>query len=285
MKRRMRLPSRVVMHCLVAVVPAMLLLAPAWTRAQGILDLRADFDDAPGVVEAVAARAYDARLRALAAAGRLDGDTQLLDRARRLVGQLARAVQVEVPHAAGIDWQVHTCRGCGENAAAVAGGKLMLGQEFIASLAASDDELAFLLAHEMAHVLAEHTREFASAARYFADNGRNRRYEDVQRELDESFVLNRRMAALYAQQELEADYIGLILGARAGFDPAAMPGLLAKLPGGDSLLALHPGGNARLEQARATLQTAYRVREQGLRVREQGSAARQQGLPKSAAQQ
>ncbi|HXC41169.1 MAG TPA: M48 family metalloprotease [Burkholderiales bacterium] len=265
MKHRMRLPGRVVMHWLITVLPAMLLLAPAGARAQGVLDLRADFDFASGVVEAAAERGYDARLRALAAASRLDGDTRLLERARRLVGQLARAVQVEVPQAAGIEWQVHTCGGCGENAAAVAGGKLMLGQEFMASLAPSDDELAFLLAHEMAHVLAEHTREFASAARYFADNGRNRRYEDVQRELDESFVLNRRMAALYAQQELEADYIGLILGARAGFDPAAMPSLLARLPGGDSLLALHPGGNTRLEQARATLQTAYRVREQGLR--------------------
>ena len=49
-------------------------------------------------------------------------------------------------------------------------------------------------------MLAEHTREFATTARFFVGNGRNREYGDIQNELDESFVVNLRMAPVYAQK-------------------------------------------------------------------------------------
>jgi len=54
----------------------------------------------------------------------------------------------------------------------------------------------------------------STAARYFVDNGRNRSYEDIRREVDESLPANLRMSGVYAQQELEADYIEIIIGAR-----------------------------------------------------------------------
>jgi predicted Zn-dependent protease len=245
---------------------AALLLVPAalasnLAAGQALLDLGTDFDYSRAVVEAAAERAYRARVTDLASKGNLDADGALLTRLRALTGRLATATAVVSPDRT-VDWEVHTCRRCGENASAMAGGRLLVGEEFIAGLAPGESELAFLLAHEMAHVLAEHTREYASAARYFVDNGRNRKYEDVQHELDESFVVSRRMAALYAREELEADYIGLMVGSRAGFDPAAMLSLLAKLDtGNDAAFPLHPGGNERIEHARGMLQTAYRIRE------------------------
>lgn len=89
----------------------------------------------------------------------------------------------------------------------------------------SEDELGFLLAHEMAHVLCEHTREFATAARYFVDNGLDREYWDIQRELDAS--------------------------------------LLAKLPSASSsgLVGTHPGRMQRVRQAATMLQTANILRD------------------------
>jgi predicted Zn-dependent protease len=144
----------------------------------------------------------------------------------------------------------------------MAGGRLLLGEEFLAKLDLSDDELGFLLAHEMAHVLAEHTREFATVARYFVDNGLNRPYWDIQRELDDSLAVQYHMAFVAAQQELDADRIGIFLGARAGLDPDAMVSLLRKLDDGRPSAApsAHPDQRRRIEQAASMLQAAKVVR-------------------------
>jgi predicted Zn-dependent protease len=124
----------------------------------------------------------------------------------------------------------------------------------------SDDELAYLLAHEMGHVLAQHTREFMSVARYFVDNGLHRGYSDIRNELSWSFPAMLRMRPVYVQQELEADYIGFVLGAEAGFRPEAMLSLLSKLGnGGESVVVTHPTEAQRLRQARAMLESARRL--------------------------
>ncbi len=245
-----------------------MIAAPGLAGAQALLDFRNDLAFEATTVEAVAERAYRARLANLAADGRLDADQGLLRRLRDLMARLQPAVLVERPDAAMIQWELHTCRRCGENASAMAGGKLMVGEEFIAESAFTDDELGYMLAHEMAHVLAEHTREFATYARFFVGNGRNRYYEDIQKELDESFIVNRRMAPVYIEQELEADFMGFILGARSGFDPEAMPGMLRKLHAdGATDFSLHPDAQERMVRALAMLSMARRIREMGVSAR------------------
>ena len=104
--------------------------------------------------------------------------------------------------------------------------------------------------------------EFATAARYFMDNGLHRPYWDIQNELDSNLAVQLRMAFVAEQQELDADRIGFFLGARAGFDPPAMLVLLRKLgPDGSSdLLSTHPTQRLRLDQATAMLQAAEVVR-------------------------
>ena len=147
----------------------------------------------------------------------------------------------------------------------MAGGKLLVGEEFITGLNPTDDELAYLLAHEMGHVIAEHTREFATSARYFVGLGMKRDYPDIQHEIDESFSLQLRMAPLYKQQELEADYIGFFLGARAGFKPKAMLSLLRKLgTDGPTMLDAHPTTRERLQQAQSMLPATQRLYSRNL---------------------
>jgi predicted Zn-dependent protease len=239
---------------------AMLIAVPALAGAQGLLDFRTDLAFDASAVEAVAERSYRARLGKLATDGRLDASTALLARLREAVARLRPAAELERPGAAAIAWEIHTCRRCDENASAMAGGKLLVGEEFIAGLALTDDELTFLIAHEMAHVLAEHTREFATAARYFLGNGRHRDYEDIQNELDESIGAYLRMAPIYAGQELDADYIGFILGARSGHDPDAMPRLLHKLHNKAATGFMnHPDPVLRIQRVHAMLQAAHRI--------------------------
>src|SRR5262249_48194107 len=120
-----------------------------------------------------------------------------------------------------------------------------------------DDELGYLLAHEIAHLLAEHTREFATLARAFVGNGFKRDYADIGQQLAQDLSVTLRMQPASIQQELEADYIGFIVGAHAGFAPEAMLRLLQKLDSdSQSLLGTHPSDAERLRRARAMLETA-----------------------------
>jgi predicted Zn-dependent protease len=243
-----------------ALLAAVLVLLPGLAAAQGVLEFRHDFAFSASEVNALAARSFGARLRTLARAGKLDPDPALKLRLQRIAPRLIRAATYERPAAARLEWEIHTCTRCDENASAMAGGKLLLSADFVRRLALSDDELAYLLAHEMAHVLAQHTREFASAARYFVDNGMARDYADIDHELTENFSVMIRMRPVYVEQELEADYIGFFLGAEAGFRPEAMLSLLGKLgDGGDSVVATHPTEARRLRQARSMLESARRL--------------------------
>jgi predicted Zn-dependent protease len=240
---------------------AVLLLAVSGVAAgQRVLEFRDDLRFSGAEVDGIAARAFGARLRSLEGAGRLDPDPTLKARLQALFPRLLRAAVYERPATARLAWEIHSCSDCDENAMAMPGGKLLVSADFIARLALTDDELAYLLAHEMAHVVAEHSREFATAARYFADNGLARSYADLQAELGENLPLLLRMSAVSAQQELDADYVGFILGAHAGFRPEAMPSLLEKLhSGGTSVLASHPTDARRMKQARDMLEAARRL--------------------------
>lgn len=250
------------MACRLLLLCFILVAAPI--AAQPLIDVRKDLAFGVEVVESVAARAYARRLQQLADKGLLDRDAVLLGRLQDILARLRAATEYELPESAAIRWQLHTCRRCQENAAAMAGGRLLFGEEFIAQLDLSDAELAYLVAHEMVHVLAEHTREYATTARFFVANGLHREYWDIQRELDESFVVNLRMSHEYERQELDADYYGFILGARAGFNPEAMLSLLRKLGGDEpSMLSRHPGEQRRMRQARTMFESARRIYERG----------------------
>lgn len=239
------------------ILVALLVAAPCAAGAQQVLEFRHDLAFSRAEVEDLAERQYRERLRALELRGQLDRDPALALRLRDILARVQRAAAYERPDSGRLQWEIHVCSGCDESASAMAGGKLLVSADFIAGLAPDDDELAYLLAHEIAHVLAEHTREFATLARAFVGNGFKRDYADIGQQLAEDLPANLRMEPAYLQQELEADYMGFILGAHAGFAPDAMLRLIMKL-GSDSgsLLATHPSDGDRLRQARAMLETA-----------------------------
>jgi predicted Zn-dependent protease len=247
-------------HGMKRFLVSVLLIAPALAGAQPVLDFRDDLAFTSEEIDALAAQEYAARLSTLARSGRLDRDPSVQARLSGILMRLRRAAAYERPSAARLTWEIHTCSACDENASAMAGGKLLVSTDFIAGNALTDDELAYLLAHEMAHVLAEHTREFSTIARFFLGNGLNRGYDDIHQELAENLPVLLRMGPDNVQQELEADYIGLVLGARAGFAPEAMLSLLEKLRTGERpLFDTHPDDIRREEHARAMLETGRRL--------------------------
>lgn len=91
-----------------------------------------------------------------------------------------------------------------EKPGAVADGRMVLVNYGLAQFAASDDELAAAIAHELAHNILRHRARLDAAG--------------VDRGLGKQFGRN---ARLFRQTEIEADRLSVWLLAGAGYDPAA----------------------------------------------------------------
>jgi len=187
----------------------------------------------------------------LAAAGRLDRDHLLLSRARRIADGLIRVAVALKPEAADWQWEVHVTDDPAIEAESQAGGKLLVGSLFVDRLALDDGELAILLAHEIAHIVAEHERETLSEA--LLDSGRDLPLDVVEERLASDTPLQHRLSKLSAIQEREADQLGMLMAFRAGWSCGAMLRFYTKLAGdtsGSALFASHPGGATRLSLAK-----------------------------------
>lgn len=187
----------------------------------------------------------------LAASGQLDRDKALLARARRIAEGLVRAAVALKPDAAGWPWELHVTDDPAVEAESQAGGKLLVGSRFVYRLSLDDGELAVLLAHEIAHVVAEHGRETLSEA--LLDGRRDLPLAVVGERLASDVPLQFRLSGLSAIQEREADQLGMLIAYRAGWPCDAMLSFYGKLAAdstGAALLSSHPSGATRLSIAK-----------------------------------
>jgi predicted Zn-dependent protease len=201
-----------------------------------------------GPVQAAAAHAYHDKLAELRTRGLLDTDRQMLDRVRRIAARLIAQAIILKPDAAKWKWEVHVTADPQVGAYSRAGGKLMVGSHFVEDNRLSDDELAVALAHEVAHVIAEHVREQVSMAAAFKPPPPNytRTVADVIGSMESDIEVFFRLQPLSQLQEMEADDIGVELAARSGVAPAAIKSFYAKITragAGQSILDTH--GSAR----------------------------------------
>jgi predicted Zn-dependent protease len=147
------------------------------------------------------------------------------------------------------------------NAWCMPGGKMAIYSGLIEKLNASDDEIAAVMGHEIAHALREHARErisrqmatqtavgIAGALFGIGDLGQGlgNMVADVTLNLPNSRT-----------HEVEADRMGVELAARAGYDPRAAIGLwekMTKVSGGNQppkWLSTHPQHEDRIKDLRA----------------------------------
>jgi len=141
------------------------------------------------------------------------------------------------------------------NAAAIAGGRIIV-YSGILPVCKSDAGLATILGHEVGHVMAHHTAERFSqdqlvnvaGALAGASGGGNLATLAVLGLGQVGFLLPYSRA-----QESEADYIGVLLMAKAGYDPRESVGLWQRMSqGGGSrgpeYLSTHPNPDTRITQ-------------------------------------
>lgn len=139
----------------------------------------------------------------------VDEDAELVDKLHAMLARLA-----PVSHRPGLPWEVHVLGVRDVNAFAIGGGKMFFFSG-IRDLAQTDDELAAVLAHEMAHNTCRHITESKCASLAGAVS------KGVRRESSSAFYA----AAYSTQHEDEADRVSMLYLALAGYDPSVVPGI------------------------------------------------------------
>lgn len=180
-----------------------------------------------------AALQYQQVLREAGRKAELNRNPEETARVRRIAERLIPQVAAFRPDAVQWKWEVNVIASEDLNAWCMPGGKIAVYSGLIEQLQTTDDELAAVMGHEIAHALREHAWERASQA--------------VNAQLGMSIVgaalgvgeLQMDMAGLAYQvmfelpnsreHETEADRIGIELAARAGFDPRAAVALWQKM--------------------------------------------------------
>jgi len=184
----------------------------------------------------------------------------------RLTGIFARLLEVarqQSAHAAGLPWELVIVQLPDIEAMALPGGQVIVGQPFLDRATDSDEELAFVLAHEMAHRILEHERQALSYARLLLPRQVRRSVRDMYTEMDFNFSLLKAQEPVMQQGEYEADELGLRLAAAAGYGPRAQVRYIERealaAPTRQPLVATHPAVLDRLARLQGLLPWAERV--------------------------
>lgn len=159
------------------------------------------------------------------------------------------------------------------NAFALPGGKVGVYTGLI-RLAASDDELAFVMGHEIAHVTSRHSAQRATAMVGAAAGGvvldvmtRDSKHRDL---MLAAYGLGAAGGTLaYSRShESEADYIGLRFLAYAGYDPHAAVSFWQKMAAQEKggarmpeLLSTHPSDDRRIAALQAQISEVMPIYE------------------------
>lgn len=210
-------------------------------------------------INASADKAYAQMMAEAKAKGVLNRDPAQLARVQAIAKRLIPQTATFRPDAPGWDWQTNLIALDQVNAWAMPGGKMAVYSGLIEKLNATDDELAAVMGHEIAHALREHGRERASRAMaqgiglsvIGAVAGVSGGALDLsQMVLD--LTLNLPNSRTH---ETEADRIGVELAARAGYDPRAAITLWEKMQkagGGQppEFLSTHPSHDTRISDLR-----------------------------------
>lgn len=159
-------------------------------------------------------------------------------------------------------WEVNLLGSQQLNAFCMPGGKIAFFSGILSQLQLSDDEVAVIMGHEVAHALLEHARErmakstgtsvglwLGAALLGFGNAG----------DFAAQQVANVLSLKYSRDDESEADALGLILAAQAGYDPKAGVALWQKMSDKTAgkappqWLSTHPAGQTRIKDIQARL--------------------------------
>lgn len=163
----------------------------------------------------------------------LNVDSKLTARVRGIAQHIIPVTAVFRPEAVQWKWEINVIKSKELNAWCMPGGKIAFYSGLIERLNLTDDEIAAVMGHEIAHALREHAWERASQATNanlglsilgVLAGANDAQMNMAQLVYDVSFTLpNSR------EHETEADRMGIELAARAGYNPDAAVTLWQKM--------------------------------------------------------
>jgi predicted Zn-dependent protease len=196
-----------------------------------------------------AVTAYRGELKKAQAKGALNSNPAYTARVRAIAQRLIPATGAFRADAPRWAWETNVIASNEVNAWCMPGGKIAVYTGLIDKLKITDDELAAVMGHEIAHALREHGREQASQQAVqqglISIGGALLGVGDLGTQLA-SIVADVTINLPHSRQdETEADRIGVELAARAGYDPRAAITLWQKMgqAGGNAppqFLSTHP---------------------------------------------
>lgn len=222
-------------------------------------------------VDSMALASYQGALSEANKAGVLNKDKANLERIRVIADRLIPQVSIFRADALQWQWEVNLESKDELNAYCAPGGKIMFYTGIINQLKLSDDEIAAIMGHEIAHALREHGRERMSQS-YAQQLGLQ--LGSALLGLDAAKAQIAQQVATVAitlphgrGQESEADVVGLELMARAGYNPRAAVSLWEKMGqagagGGPVFLSTHPSGPQRIAGLEAKMANVMPLYEQ-----------------------
>jgi len=165
------------------------------------------------------------------------------------------------PRAKNWQWEVNLIGSKQINAFCMPGGKIAFYTGILDTLQLTDDEVAMVMGHEIAHALREHARERMgkTAATGLGANllsqvlGLGQVGQTVTQYGAQLLTLK-----FSREDESEADLVGLELAARAGYDPRAGISLWRKMSAANKnappqWLSTHPAGDTRIADMEAAM--------------------------------
>jgi predicted Zn-dependent protease len=211
-------------------------------------------------VNAGSAKAYAQMMAEAQKKGVLDKDPAMLKRVQDITKRLIPHTTTFRPDAAKWPWEVHVLSIDEVNAWCMPAGKMAMYTGLVNKLNATDDEIAAVMGHEIAHALREHARERISRQMgtqmtvgiVGALLGIGQMGQSIAGTVAD-VTLNLPNSRLH---ETESDRIGVELAARAGFDPRAAVTLWEKMAkqssGGQppKFLSTHPSHEDRINDLR-----------------------------------
>ena len=240
------------------------LALPAWAREGVEVGQRSSFSQLVSAeqIEQAAQQQYGQILQQAAATSALAGPANpQLARLRAIAQRLIPFTFEWNDRARQWRWEVNLVNSEQVNAFCMPGGKIAFFSGILEKLKLTDDEVAMVMGHEMAHALREHARERMGktaatrgaieigAAIFGLGNG------------------GRYLAGMGGQlltlkfgrdDESEADLVGMELAARAGYDPHAGVTLWQKMATASKsappqFISTHPSGPTRIQDIQRSL--------------------------------
>ena len=209
-------------------------------------------------------KAYQETINEARAKKTLNRNPADLARVRGIASRLIPVTSVFRPDAPNWRWESNVITSDELNAWCMPGGKIAVYTGLIYKLNITDDELAAVMGHEIAHALREHGREKAGQATGIgiaaAIGGAVGAYYGIDANVGQTVLGTVGELAFMRPNsrgmEQEADRMGVELAARAGYDPRAAISLwekMGRVSGGQppQWLSTHPSNQSRIADLKA----------------------------------